>query len=74
MQGVVQRELVGAGTKSERVAVVLRTPEGTFILRRAGGNAFSDPALDELVGQRMVARGERVGPNTFVLAEFDVLT
>ncbi|HKA02955.1 MAG TPA: hypothetical protein VKD67_01460, partial [Acidimicrobiales bacterium] len=55
--GDVVRRRIGAGSKSERDAVVLDTGDRILILRRRGGNAFSDPALDALVGRRVRLEG-----------------
>lgn len=51
----------GAGTKSEHDAVMLVTNDGEFILRRQGGNAFCDPALEKLVGKRVQITGTVTG-------------
>ena len=59
--GRVVRRRVAAGSKSEHAAVVLETAEGTYVLRRVGGNAFQDGALDELVGREIEAHGTLVG-------------
>lgn len=40
------------------------------MLRREGGNAFSDPALDELIGHRIRGVGRRTG-YTFILKEWE---
>jgi hypothetical protein len=59
--GKVAKRLFGAGSKSEHLAVYIETPDGNFVLRRPGGNPFSDPELEELVGKRIRCRGERTG-------------
>ena len=64
------RKRVGAGSKSEREAVVLETGDEDLVLRREGGNAFSDPALDELIGHRIRGVGRRTG-YTFILKEWE---
>jgi hypothetical protein len=56
--GRVTRRTFGAGTKSEHEAVYLDSDRGSFLLRRAGGNPFSDPELESLVGKRIRCRGE----------------
>jgi hypothetical protein len=56
--GRVTRRRFGAGTKSEHEAVYLDTDHGSFLLRRAGGNPFSDPEIESLVGKRIRCRGE----------------
>ena len=40
LEGIVERRRLGRGSKSEHVAVVLRTDAGLFKLRRRGGHAF----------------------------------
>ena len=67
-EGLVVRKRVGAGSKSDRVAVVLQTEDDELVLRRSGGNAFSDPQLDELVGHRIRGVGQRTG-YTFILKD-----
>jgi hypothetical protein len=57
LRGKVVRKSVGAGSKSERAAVVLVTADGEYVLRRSGGNAFADPELDALVGAKIRATG-----------------
>jgi len=59
--GRVTRGLVSKGSKSEREAVLLEMPTGRFVLRRKGGNAFSDSQLEELVGCEIEAEGTLVG-------------
>jgi hypothetical protein len=36
-------------SKSARDAVLIESDAGEFVLRRAGGNPFRDPALDAMV-------------------------
>lgn len=67
LTGTVIRKSVAQGSKSERDAVVLRAQDGgEYILRRSGGNAFSDPQLDKLVGSSIAADGKVVG-NIFIM-------
>lgn len=49
-KGLVQRKRVAVGSKSEHDAIVLKTSRGEWTLRRVGGNPFSDPELNRLVG------------------------
>ena len=60
-RGTVVRRLFGQGSKSEHEAVMLDTPDGSFVLRRIGGNPFSDPTLDKLVGKNVVCHGKLHG-------------
>jgi hypothetical protein len=57
--GEVTKRPFGAGSKSEHLAVYLETGDGNFVLRRPGGNPFSDPALEGLVGKRIRCWGAR---------------
>ncbi|NJM30663.1 MAG: hypothetical protein HC855_11660 [Rhizobiales bacterium] len=58
VKGRVERKLVSKGSKSEREAIVLVTDEGEeFLLRRRGGNPFTDAALDKLVGKVITLKG-----------------
>ncbi|MDO8598131.1 MAG: hypothetical protein Q7R45_16090 [Sulfuricaulis sp.] len=68
LSGTVIRKPVAVGSKSERAAVVLRTSDNAeYILRRSGGNAFSDPELDKLVGSSITADGQVVASQTFIM-------
>jgi hypothetical protein len=70
--GTVVRAPVATGSKSEHIAVVLRTKTGEqHILRRAGGNAFRDPALETLVGKTVTGTGVVTG-QTFIMDKWKV--
>ncbi len=56
-RGRVSMQRRGGSSKSEREAVVLETDAGALVLRIEGGNAFSDPRLDALVGKTIEAEG-----------------
>lgn len=57
-RGRVVIERRGGRSKSARDAVVLQTAEGeSFVLRMPGGNPFSDPRLDALIGKTIRAEG-----------------
>ncbi len=62
----------GAGSKSDREAVILETDDEDLVLRREGGNAFSDSKLDELVGHRIRGVGRRTG-YTLILTSWDAV-
>lgn len=66
LQGVVVCERVGVGSKSERIAVLLKTDAAGFVLRRTGAHAFSDPELQRLVGQTVLISGHLVAGNTLL--------
>jgi hypothetical protein len=72
VEGDVVRRRIGGGSKSDHDAVVLETPERSLILRRRGGNAFADPALDALVGQRVRLEGTATD-TTFLIDTATVL-
>ncbi len=59
--GKVIKEVFAKGSKSERPAVLLDTGKARYVLRRQGGNPFSDPALDKLVGKTISADGNLTG-------------
>lgn len=65
--GTVMRSRIAPGSKSDHVAVILRTGDGKeYVLRRSGGNAFRDEALEELVGNTITGSGLVVG-QTFIM-------
>ena len=55
--GQVVKKPFGAGSKSERVAVILVTAEREYVLRRQSGSSFQDPVLDALVGKTISCEG-----------------
>jgi Peptidase family C25 len=68
-EGQVIRKRHAAGSKSDREAVMLDVGDEELVLRRFGGNAFSDDVLDKLVGHRIRCMGQRVGC-TLILREW----
>jgi hypothetical protein len=57
--GEVAVEVVAAGTKSERSAVVLHTDAGRLRLRRVGQPSYGpDAELEAHVGSRVTVTGE----------------
>ena len=69
ISGTVIKEMFGEGSKSERAAVMLDTGEAKYVLRRQGGNPFSDPVLDDLVGKTIRGEGNLTG-YTFIMSEW----
>lgn len=70
--GSVVHARVAPGSKSDHIAVVLRTPRGAeYVLRRMGGNAFHDDVLEKLVGSNITASGF-VADNTFIVNDWTV--
>ena len=57
LTGKVIQKKFAEGSKSEHNAVYLETPGGTYQLRRLGGNPFSDPLLNKLIGKKINATG-----------------
>ena len=72
MTGKVQRRRIAAGSKSDRVGAVIQDGAGrSYALRRAGGNPFSDAALDKLVGKTITATG-LVSGRSFIMDEWRI--
>ena len=59
--GSVVKRPFGIGSKSERDAILLVTKDKEYVLRRQGGNAFADPALEQLVGKQVQCTGTVTG-------------
>jgi hypothetical protein len=57
LRGQVTREKYAAGSKSEQMAVVIRTAEGRYLLRRKSGPVFGDKALERFVGRTVACDG-----------------
>ena len=72
ISGNVRRQRIAAGSKSDRVGVVLDDGAGRILaLRRAGGNPFSDAAIDELVGKTITGTGI-VADGHFIMDRWDI--
>ena len=67
LRGKVTRGAYATGSKSEREATFIETPDGRYVLRRKGGPAFADSSLDRFVGVTVKCDGFIVG--TTLLAE-----
>jgi hypothetical protein len=72
LSGRVVRKPFGRGSKSERQAIVLRTADGDYVLRRQGGLAFGDPDLERLVGRRLRCQGTLSGYTFFMTGCEDI--
>lgn len=68
-RGTVTSGPFATGSKSEHDAVRLVTEQGSFVLRRRGGNAFRDPTLEKLVGKTIECDGVVSGP-TLIISEW----
>lgn len=60
------------GSKSEHNAVFIQSSEGTFLLRRQGGNPFRDESLEKLAGKQVKVKG-LLDKNLFLAKEIEVL-
>lgn len=69
LKGHVIKKLFAAGSKSEREAVMLVTDKGEYVLRRKGGNPFSDETLENLVGKQIRCEGDLTG-YTFLMTDW----
>lgn len=59
LEGRVERRPLGQGTKSAHQGFVLVLADGSWhALRRAGGNAYVDPAFEAMEGRRVQLRGK----------------
>ena len=61
LTGTVVRGSFGKGSKSEREAIWLDTDGRRLVLRRKGGPAMDDRALEKYVGKRVKCDGFVVG-------------
>lgn len=57
LTGKVILKTFGEGSKSKHEAIYLETANGSYVLRRQGGNPFKDPFLFKLEGKKVTARG-----------------
>lgn len=72
LQGRLVREPVDIGSKSERLALQLRLPDGRCVpLRRAGAHPFRDPEFEALEGQFLRVEG-RMRTSYFMVRHFTV--
>jgi hypothetical protein len=71
LSGKVTRQRYAAGSKSDHSAVMLETPSGLYKLTRLGGNPFSDPELERLVGCEIDGVGN-VSRNQFILTNWTI--
>ena len=71
-RGSVVKRPFGEGSKSERKAIYLVTNNGDYVLRRQGGNAFSDPQLEQMVGKNIECTGMVIG-YTLLVSDCNVI-
>ena len=55
--GTVEKRRFGKGSKSERDAIFLVTPDRDYVLRRQGGNPYHDPEIEGLIGKQVRCTG-----------------
>jgi hypothetical protein len=60
-QGLVAIKRFGMGTKGERDAAILTTPEREFLLLRLGGDPISDPVINDLADRTIRCHGIAYG-------------
>lgn len=65
-QGLVTRQKVASGSKSEREAIVLSTSDKDYILRMKGQPAFGDNTFEGVVNQNIVVEGTVHGTTLIV--------
>ena len=70
--GRVIKHQTAKGSKSERQATFLETPEGTYVIRRRGGNPFFDPVLEKLVGKTINCEGI-LTEHTLIISDWKVI-
>ncbi|HEX9045675.1 MAG TPA: hypothetical protein VF988_01500 [Verrucomicrobiae bacterium] len=63
--GRIEKRIIGRGTKSERPAMVLVTPEAEYILRRAGEHPLADEVLESMAGRQVSCEGQLLAGSTF---------
>ncbi len=72
LSGKVVLKKFGAGSKSEHDAIWLECPQGSFVLRRQGGNPFYDPELHKLIGRQVTATGV-ISQSLFLVSEIEAI-
>ena len=73
VEGRVMKSRISPGSKSDRLAVILATEEGQFILRQKGGDSYTgQAALAPLLGKRIRAFGSVANRHLF-LERYEVL-
>ncbi len=74
LDGQIVKKPFAVGTKSERTAIYLESPQGDYLLRRPGANPFEiDRELEALVGNRVRCSGLVKG-STFFISSWSILT
>jgi hypothetical protein len=71
-EGKIVKKRVAQGSKSERDAIILESPEREMVLRRMGANPFHDETLESLVGKTIRAHGFESG-SSLIMTNFEEL-
>lgn len=71
LKGKVITKIFGKGSKSEHTAVYLDSKQGSFVLRRIGGNPFNDPELKKWIGKNVKATG-MIDQQTFMAKNIEI--
>lgn len=66
LTGIVRQNKVSPGSKSERMAYVLETSAGTYILRKQGENPFTGNFFENYLGKKVTVSGDLEGLTLFV--------
>lgn len=70
-KGQVVKRPYAPGSKSEHDAVCLQDARGrSYRLRLLGGDPFSDPRLEKLVGKSISVKGQIVHGNTMIIKQW----
>lgn len=74
LKGTVIKQSYALGSKSEHNAVCIQDTDGrSYRLRLLGGEPFSDPQIEKLVGKSISARGQIVHGNTMIVKHWKLL-
>ena len=72
LHGHVKHEIYGKGTKSERKAIMIKTSDANYILRRKIGPAFYDAELIQYIEHDVECEGFLVG-NTLLAEKIKIV-
>ena len=70
--GIVKKERVAVGSKSERDAIVLDTGNKKLVMRLGNMNPFMPSQLEKYIGQTVSASGIAFNNTLFIGAEKDI--
>ena len=73
LKGYVVKEIFAHGSKNEHLAVCLRDKKGRlYRLRFPAGDPFFDPALEALVGENALIKGEVLHGHTIIIESYEI--